>query len=85
MLRSLENFVSKTCSYSFDLFVKTAEKAKEELATKGSKLLAYTFLYLALQGAIGLSPIAGKFDGIKWVQEVRVMMETLLDKAKKVE
>jgi hypothetical protein len=84
-LRSLENFVSKAWSYSWGVLEEFAEKTKDRVVGPASRVIALVLLGLALDGAVGIGPVAGKINEMRWVQDARALVEAQIARWRKGE
>jgi hypothetical protein len=82
IIRTVGNLLSKTFSYAAEIIGGTLSAAKDELKKPLGKALAYTLLALALQGAASVGPVAGKINEMKWLQDVRTLIEAHLKVSK---
>ncbi|MDX5330532.1 MAG: hypothetical protein LPJ86_06465 [Caulobacteraceae bacterium] len=78
VLRTIENLVAKAIEYGAELVESTVSKSIAELSTVTSKALAVGLLSLALLGASGLSPIAGKVSDTVWLRNVSEVVRNQL-------
>ena len=83
VLRTIENLVSKVCSYALDLLEQTARKSADGLSTAASKVIVVSLLSVALSGALGMSSIAGRVQEVSWIKAAAELVQKQIEELSK--
>jgi hypothetical protein len=68
LLRSIENLVSSIYEFGVIFFEKTMKKTLDDLSTAAARTIVASLLALALSGATGIGPLAGKIGEMTWLR-----------------
>jgi len=75
LVRMLENLIKVTAKFASDVLSGALDEAKTLLRKPLGRGIAVALLGLALHGAVGLGPLAEKVTELRWIKDVRILIE----------